>query len=78
MEATIGFAVGFILGAGLMAIISVNAYNKQAEELKEEKENNRGLANTINEIKQDDSLTDTMEIDLYPLDDVIYEDDDEY
>ncbi len=53
MEATIGFAVGFILGAGLMAIISVNAYNKQTEELKEEKENNKGLADTIEEIRKE-------------------------
>lgn len=53
MEATIGFAVGFVLGAGLMAIISVNAYNKQAEELREEKDNNKGLANTIEEIRKE-------------------------
>ncbi len=53
MEATIGFAAGFALGAGLMAMISVNAYNKQAEELREEKDNNKGLANTIEKIRKE-------------------------
>lgn len=61
-SAAICFVIGFIFGMSLTAIISVNAYNKQAEELQQEIQQNEGLSNVIFEISNEQRKQESKDI----------------
>lgn len=54
MEVVISFILGGCFGFGCMLLISANAFNKQENELHQEKENNRKLVEIIEQIRKEE------------------------